>query len=164
MTGTPPDPMPIEPEPRAPEADAAPIEVSAVYRASPRYWILAVAALGATAVLLFDIVTTGLRWDSALFAAIGLLGGLWALWMATTRVLVTDDGLIIQRFTAMYKIDHQQLLRADVQGRFLGVLSLIYHPRLENGLIDTDQVGSMLVPALVDQQALIERLESRLPR
>lgn len=132
------------------------------YRASPRYWVLAVGGLGATLLLLIDLFR-GARWDTILFAVIGLVGGLWALWMATTRVYVLEDGLLVRRFTALYKVDYQQLLSADVQGRFLGVLSLVYHPRLDNGLIDTDQVGSMLVPALVDQDQLVATIESRIP-
>jgi hypothetical protein len=150
-----------ETEPGNPQAEGT-LEITKEYRASPRYWVLAIAGLGAAALLLIDLFR-GVRWDTALFALIGLVGGLWALWMATTRVYVTDDGLIIKRFTAAYRVDFQQMLGADVQGRFLSVLSIVFHPRLESGLIDTEQVGSMLVPALVDQEQLVELIEHRIP-
>lgn len=149
----------------APEGDeigSDAIEIREEYRASPRYWFLAIGGLAASILLILDLFR-GVRWDSLLFAVIGLVGGLWALWMATTRVYVADDGIVVKRFTAAYKIDYQQIRSVDVQGRFLSVLSIVFHPRREDGLIDTDQVGSMLVPALVDQGQLIERLEDKIP-
>jgi hypothetical protein len=154
----------MEPQPTGPEPDVADeaLVVTEEYRASPRYWVLAVAGLGATALLLVDMLR-GVRWDTVLFAAVGVIGGLWALWMATTRVYVADDGLVVKRFTASYKIDYRQMLSADRQGRVLGVLSILFHPRRADGLIDTEQVGSMLIPALVDQDQLIDLLAQRIP-
>lgn len=141
---------------------AANLEVSDEYRASLRYWILAVGGLGATLLLVFDMLN-GVTWDEVLFALIGALGGLWALWMATTRVYVSSQGLIVRRFTTVYQVDYQQILSASVGGRFLSVVTIIFHPRLDNGLIDTEQVGSLLVPSLADQEQLIEQLEARIP-
>lgn len=138
------------------------LEVSDEYRASLRYWILAVGGLGATLLLVFDMFN-GVTWDEVFFALIGALGGLWALWMATTRVYVSSQGLIVRRFSAVYQVDYQQILSASIEGRFLSVVSIVFHPRLDNGLIDTEQVGSLLVPSLVDQGQLIEQLEARIP-
>ncbi len=137
------------------------LEVSDEYRASMRYWILAIGGLGATVLLIYDMFN-GVSWDEVFFALIGGVGGLWALWMATTRVYISDQGLIVRRFTAVYRVDYRQIVSASIEGRFLSVVSVIFHPRLENGLIDTEQVGSLLIPSLADQELFIEQLESRI--
>ena len=145
------------------EADTANLRVSDEYRAALRYWVLAIGALGATLLLIFDMFN-GVSWDEAIFALIGAIGGVWALWMSTTRVYVSNQGLIVRRFTAAYQIDYQQILSASIEGRFLGVVSVVFHPRLDNGLIDTDQAGSILIPSLVDQGQFIEQIEERIQR
>ncbi len=145
------------------EADTGRLQVSDEYRAALRYWVLAIGALGATLLLIFDMFN-GVSWDEVFFALIGAIGGVWALWMATTRVYVSNQGLIVRRFTAAYQIDYQQILSASIEGRFLGVVSVVFHPRLDNRLIDTDQVGSILIPSLVDQGQFIEQIEERIQR
>ena len=152
---------PIPPTNETPQDPA--LEVSDEYRASLRYWVLAIGGLGATLLLVFDMFN-GASWDEVFFALIGGIGGLWALWMATTRVYVSNQGLIVRRFTAVYQVDYRQILSASIEGRFLGVVSVIFHPRLESGIIDTEQVGSILIPSLVDQGLLIEQLEARIQR
>ena len=159
-----PNALPTEPVKPGGENSAPALEVSDEYRASLRYWLLALGGLGATVLLIFDIITRGVTWDALLFALIGLLGGLWALWMATTRVYVSNQGLIVRRFTAVYQVDYQQIRSATLEGRLLSVVTIVFHPRLDNGLIDTEQVGSLLIPALVDQDQLIEQIEARMPR
>lgn len=161
MSNQGPHPAPIQPLSDTP--DGPTLDVSDEYRAALRYWVLAIGALGATLLLIFDMFN-GVSWDEAIFALIGAIGGVWALWMATTRVYVSNQGLIVRRFTAAYQIDYQQILSASIEGRFLGVVSVVFHPRLDNGLIDTDQVGSILIPSLVDQGQFIEQIEERIQR
>ena len=161
MSNQGPHPAPIQPLSDTP--DGPTLDVSDEYRAALRYWVLAIGALGATLLLIFDMFN-GVSWDEVIFALIGAIGGVWALWMATTRVYVSNQGLIVRRFTAAYQIDYQQILSASIEGRFLGVVSVVFHPRLDNGLIDTDQVGSILIPSLVDQGQFIEQIEERIQR
>lgn len=161
MSNQGPHPAPIQPLSDTP--DGPTLDVSDEYRAALRYWVLAIGALGATLLLIFDMFN-GVSWDEAIFALIGAIGGVWALWMATTRVYVSNQGLIVRRFTAAYQIDYQQILSASIEGRFLGVVSVVFHPRLDNGLIDTDQAGSILIPSLVDQGQFIEQIEERIQR
>lgn len=148
-------------------ADAAPAPEGAevvrpenVHTAMPIYWVMAALALLAAVALVIDM-RSGLRWDTVLFAAVGLVGGLWALWMASTRLTMLDDGLLVQRATATYLIDYRQLLRVEPSGRLLGVLALIYHPRGDDGIIDTNAVGSLLAPAVRRQSELLEKLAQR---
>ena len=161
MSNQGPHPAPIQPLSDTP--DGPTLDVSDEYRAALRYWVLAIGALGATLLLIFDMFN-GVSWDEVIFALIGAVGGVWALWMATTRVYVSNQGLIVRRFTAAYQIDYQQILSASIEGRFLGVVSVVFHPRLDNGLIDTDQAGSILIPSLVVQGQFIVHIEERIQR
>ncbi|MGL4651833.1 MAG: hypothetical protein ACRC1H_20660 [Caldilineaceae bacterium] len=134
-----------------------------VYTAQPAYWVLAALGLLASVMLIIDMFG-GLRWDTVLFAAIGLVAGLWALWMASTRVVLLDEGLLVQRATAQYLVDWRQLLRVEPSGRLLSVMALIYHPRRDDGIIDTEAVGSLLVPGVRRQSELLESVALRLTR
>jgi hypothetical protein len=148
---------------QAENADSpAPGSEPVVYGALPVYWIMAGGALVATVFLIVDMFS-GLRWDTLFFSAIGLVGGLWALWMASTRLIVLDEGLLVQRATAQYLVDYRQLLRVQPSGRLLAVMALIYHPRRDDGIIDTDAVGSLLVPGVRRQSELLQTLEQRIP-
>jgi hypothetical protein len=134
-----------------------------LYTASPRYWVLALGGIGASILLLVDMFN-GFHWDALLFVLAGLATGFWALWMATTRVLVTDDGVLVRRFSATYFVDYQQMLSIGTQGRFVSTVSLAYHPRLDNGIVDTEHVGALIIPGLVDQGMLVAQVEPRITR
>lgn len=132
-----------------------------LFRAQPRYLVLALLALGVALLLLLEM-RDGVSWESLLFAAIGLLGGLWALWMATTRILLTPTALHLVRPVGSKVIDFPQLISVTTQGRFLSVLTVLYHPRRADGIIDTDRVASLLAPGISDPRLLLDQLEGHL--
>lgn len=144
-------------------ADEAERSEPVVYGARSAYWLLAGAGLLSTIALIVDMFR-GWRWDSAAFALLGLFTGLWALWMASTRLVVLDEGLMVVRATARYLIDYKQLLRVEPSGRLLSVMALIYHPRNDDNIIDTGAVGSLLVPGVRNQEKLLETVAQRIPR
>jgi hypothetical protein len=127
-----------------------------------RYLLLAVLSLGASLMLLLEM-RQGVRWDTALFALIGLAGGLWAGWMASTRIELTADALILHRLFFRQRVDFLQIISVSTQGRLLTVLTLLYHPRRQDGFVDTDSVRSLLAPGVENQEALLSALESRTP-
>ena len=145
---------------REPTHDPA-SEPQMIFRPQPRYWLLAGVALGASIMMLWEI-RAGFAWETGLFALIGILGGLWALWMATTRIELTPTALRLLRPVGGKQIDNRQLISVSVQGRFLGVLTVLYHPRGANGMIDTNRVASLLAPGIVNAQDLLDRLEERI--
>lgn len=154
------DPSPAGPSQADPQSDAPVIEAE-LFRASPRYWVLAIAGLGAALLLVIDLVS-GFHWDALAFAIVGFLTGLWALWMATTRVFLTDDGIWVRRFSATYYLDNRQIVSATVQGRLISTFTVAYHPRLDSGIVDTDHIGALVIPGLVDQEELLDHLQARI--
>jgi len=142
------------------ESESTP-QPQTIFRPQPRYWLLAGLALGTTAMLLWEM-RSGFAWESALFAGIGIAGGLWALWMATTRIEITPTALRLLRPVGGKEIGNRQLISVSTQGRFLGVLTVLYHPRNANGMIDTNRVASLLAPGMVNAQELLDLLEERI--
>jgi hypothetical protein len=132
------------------------------FTASPRYAFLAAGALLATVMLGYDLFQE-LRWDTALFFLIGLIGGLWSLWMATTRLYTTPDGLVVRRFTTSFLVQYRQIASAEASGRLLRVLTIVVHPREESGLVDPSAIYAVQVPSVSNQDELLEILEARIP-
>jgi hypothetical protein len=132
------------------------------FNASPRYAFLAAGSLLATAMLGFDLYQE-LRWDTALFFLIGLVGGTWSLWMATTRLYTTPDGLVVRRFTSSFLVQYRQISSAEASGRLLRVLTIVVHPREDSGLVDSSEIYAVQVPSVSNQDELLEILEARIP-
>lgn len=133
-----------------------------IYHAHPRYWILALLAL-TTSVLLLWQLRAGMTWEAAIFATIGLLGGMWALWMATTRIQLTPTALRLLRPIGSTQVDLAQIISVSTQGHFLSVLTVLYHPRQQDGIVATDRVASLLAPGITDAQSLLDQIEERIP-
>lgn len=133
-----------------------------IFRAQPRYLVLALLSLAASVMLLLEM-RQGVAWDSGLFAIIGLAGGVWAGWMASTRVELLDGALVLRRLFLTQRVDYPQIISISTQGRLLNVLTLLYHPRRQDGLVDTDSVRSLLAPGVTDQDELLDALEGKTP-
>lgn len=145
-------------ESQSPQTPSAAGEI--VFRASARYWVLAALALGAAAFWVFSLLRS-VTWETLFFMLIGLVGGLWALWMATTTVTATATGLTVKRYTSTQLVDYQQIRSSSETGRFFQVLAILYHPRAANGLVDTAAVRPLIVPGLANQADLVALLEQR---
>lgn len=148
-----------------PPVDTSPVDTSEEeaqhsWDAEGRYWLLGGAALIAGVLLLFEL-RKGFTWEVIVFAAIALLGGAWALWMATTSVEISDEGLRLKRLVGSQMVKWQQMISVTTQGRFLRVLTILYYPRRENGLVDTDAVRSLLMPSVKNQDELLAALEAK---
>jgi hypothetical protein len=75
---------------------------------------------------------------------------------------LTPTALRLLRPVGSKQIDYRQLISVSTQGRFLGVLTVLYHPRNADGMIDTNRVASLLAPGIVNTQALLDQLEDRI--
>lgn len=150
--------MDNQPQPEPAEDASTPT----TWDAQGRYWLLGGAALVAGTLLLFEL-RNGFAWEVALFSTIALLGGAWALWMATTSVELTPNAIRLRRLVGSQEIAFPQLISVSAQGRFFNILTVLYHPRRADGIIDTDAVRSLLAPAVKNQDELLALLETRVP-
>jgi hypothetical protein len=135
-------------------------EPQKVWDAEGRYWLLGGAAVISGVMLLYEL-RKGFTWAVIVFALVALLGSAWALWMATTSVEVSDEGLRLKRLVGTQMVNWQQMISVTAQGRFIRVLTVLYYPRSENGLVDTDAVRSLLMPSVKNQGELLAVLEAR---
>lgn len=153
---------PIEPT-HDPAHDPAPEEAQTTWDAQGHYWLMGGAAIIAGVMLLLEL-RSGFAWATIFFSVIALLGGAWSLWMATTSIELSDEGIHLKRLVGSQSITWQQMISVTAQGRFFTVLTVLYHPRRADGLVDTDAVASLLTPAVKNQGELLDQLEKRVTR
>jgi len=60
------------------------------------------------------------------------------------------------------RIQWRQMVSATEAGRFFRALSLLYYPQQPNGLLDLERVHYIILPAVVDQEQLLEAIEARI--
>jgi predicted secreted protein len=98
----------------------------------------------------------------AIFAA-GLL--FFALRGLGSRVEVDDHALTLLRpLSPPQRVEFRQLAEVSEEGRLHRVIVLLYYPLHSDGLVDLDDLRSLALPALEDQYALLELLDSKVPR
>ena len=62
------------------------------------------------------------------------------------------------------RVEFRQLDSATEAGRLLRVVVVTYHPLLENGLLDLDDLRSVTLPAVNQQYELLELLQQHAPQ
>jgi len=103
--------------------------------------------------------------DLLFFFVISLGLVAWSFYGMVSRVEMTADRLVLMTpWRANRSVEFRQLISVSENGRFNPVLTLLYHPRQADGLLELDDVHSLILPAVNEQAALLEILEARLPR
>ncbi|MEZ4660269.1 MAG: hypothetical protein R2911_22145 [Caldilineaceae bacterium] len=141
------------------------------YRPTARYWLYA--AAGAMIALLYGWELIGVLrgpfqisafMERLLFfgVGLGLLG--WGLFTARSYVDLTKDCLIWRKpIGPPVTVQFRQLISASEAGRFGASLALLYHPLRPDGLVDLDDARSLFLPTVGEQDALLARLQEKIP-
>ncbi|MCB0085149.1 MAG: hypothetical protein KDE47_29615 [Caldilineaceae bacterium] len=147
------------------------IESANEYRPTARYWLYATA--GALIALLYGWELAGVLRGSFPLSALlerllflcvglGLLG--WGLYTVRGRVVLAKDRLIWHKpVGAPEVVQFRQLISATEAGRFGTSLALLYHPLRPDGLVDLDDARSLFLPTVGEQDALLARLQEKIP-
>jgi len=80
------------------------------------------------------------------------------------RVEVDESGFQVVTPMAARRVEFRQLDSATEAGRLLRVIVVTYHPLLENGLLDLDDLRSVTLPAVNPQYELLELLQQHAPQ
>lgn len=75
------------------------------------------------------------------------------------RVEVDATGFRLETPLGSHAVDFRQIDSADEAGRLLRVIVVTYHPLLENGLLNLDDLHSVTLPAVTQQYVLLELLQ-----
>jgi hypothetical protein len=135
-----------------------------VYRPHPRYILMA--GIGAISVVVL-LVLLPRRPDlvGVLFTLFGAGLLFFALRGLGSRVEVADHAITLLRpLSPPERIEYRQLAEVSEEGRLHRVIVLLYYPLRADGLVELDDLRSLALPALEDQYALLELLESKVPR
>ena len=103
--------------------------------------------------------------DALFFFALSLALIAWSLYAMLSRVEITADRIILLTpLRANRQVEFRQLISVSENGRFNPVLTLLYHPRRADNLLDLDDAHSLILPAVHEQATLLALLEARSPR
>ena len=145
-----------------------------VYRPHARYFFFAAGSLGLATLfgwnLLRTVAAQGIpvaleQAPGDLFFFLALLGvTLWYLRLLLSRVYIEHESVtLVMPFARGRTVAYQQLAGVSTGGRFSRAITILYHPRLPNGLLDLDDLRSLILPELNDQDPLLVELETRVP-
>ncbi len=118
---------------------------------------------------LFQTVTLG----SLLFVCVAGGATIWFASALGTQVWLSPSTMVIDRPLWLFAlagrrrsctIDYRQLVSVDQSGRVFAVLTVLYYPRRQDGLLDLEQLAAITLPVVTDQATLRERLEAAIPQ
>jgi len=125
------------------------------------------------ATLLLALLTLVLAWsvvqnfsrEGIFFLLVMLAITGWFGRMIGQQVVLDERGLTwTAPLRRSRRIDFGQLLGVGESGRFLLVLTLLYHPRQPTGLLDLEAVHSITLPTMAAQDQLLTMLRDQIPQ
>lgn len=128
-----------------------------------RYRLLSVLWLSLALLFAWDMLRApSLGIGFFLLVSLGLL--VWNVRAALSKVWLTEHGVtVFFPLTGERSVDFRQLVSVSAAGRFGAAITLIYHPRQSNGLVDLDRAVSLFLPTVEEQGTLLAALEERTP-
>ena len=127
------------------------------------YGLIAIVSLAVAGLFAWSLLQAP-EMPSYLFLAtsLGVLG--WSVRMALTTVSLTPSQLIVRIPLARpHNVEFGQILSVTEEGRIGKSIVVAYHPRTEDGLLDLDSARAVVLPAVKDQETLLEQLIERAP-
>ncbi|CAN5729015.1 hypothetical protein BH10CHL1_BH10CHL1_13070 [soil metagenome] len=133
------------------------------YPSDLRYKFIALFCLFFVAGFAWNLTRT-FTLETLFFFVLSLAVVIWSVLAMLSYVEVGADNLVLfAPLQSDRSVRFRQLISVSENGRFNPVLTLIYHPQRADGLLDLDHVQSLILPALNEQEELLELLEARLP-
>lgn len=131
------------------------------YPIHPRYKLLALLCLLLAALFGWNL-RARFTWEETFFFVILLVIAAWSLALSFSHVALTAEQITLSTpWRGSQQVEFRQLISVSENGRFNPVLTLIYHPRLANNLLDLDDARSLILPAVDEQDELLASLEAR---
>lgn len=110
---------------------------------------------------LFDAITL----EEFFFFLLSVTITLWFGNALFSQVRLDERTIALQTpLRGVQQLDLRQVVNATEAGRLQRSLALLYHPRQPDGLLDLDQIQSLRLPMVVDQESLLAAIEARIPK
>ena len=133
------------------------------YTAHPRYRIFALVSLLLAGLFAWDLFD-GFEPAIGLFAVVCFGLFLWYARAMLTRVVLVADRVILRiPLSRPCAVEFRQLMTVSEEGRMAREILIMYHPTREQGLVDLDDVRSIGIPSMVDQNSLLAALTEQVP-
>lgn len=98
------------------------------------------------------------------FMAVSLGIALWYLRLSFARVEVSAESVTLRMpLSRPQSVTYQQLAGVSVSHRAGRPITLLFHPKGRAGLVDPDEIASLTLPELADQETLLADLEGQTP-
>jgi hypothetical protein len=139
------------------------MEAIAIYRAHPRYRLFALICVGLVLLFAWQLWHK-FEAGSAIFfvVVLGLLA--WYGRAAGSRVEVDPTRLTLYTpLAAPRSVEFRQLAGVSEEGRMGQAILVLYHPLREHGLVELDEIRSLALPAMTDQETLLAALARQVP-
>lgn len=133
------------------------------YMPHPFYKLLALISI---------LLAAGTGWELAqdltagalLFFCISLSIAVWSILAMFSRVELPPAGVCLATLLHGSRcVDYRQFVSVTENGRLSPVITLVYHPQQESGLLDLDHVDTLQLPAVTGQAELLAHLQERTP-
>lgn len=137
--------------------------MSQTFTPHPLYRWLTMGCFVLTGLLGWSLIAT-ITLEEFFFFILSATISLWFSNALFSQVRLDERTLALQTpLSGIQRVEFRQMVSATESGRFLHSLSLLYHPRQADGLLDLDHVQHLLLPAVVDQEKLLTAIEARIP-
>lgn len=143
------------------EEEPAEEESVFTFRPSARY---AMYLMVTTVVVLLFVVSLVARfdWGSLFFLVASLVGMIWSGDQLLARVeLDATEIRLRQLWRTPKQVAFRQMNSLEVAGRLFSTLVFTYHPLQPDGLLDLQDLQTLTLPALEEQDLLLHLLEAR---
>ena len=97
--------------------------------------------------------------QTGFFCVICLGAAFWYGQMSLSSVTITENSLVYDSLLrSRQEVEFRQLIEVSENGRFGQAITLLYYPVLTTGLVDLENVQSLFLPQVIDQETLYSTL------
>ena len=130
----------------------------------PIYRWLTLGCLLLTGLLAWDLFDT-ITVEEFFFFLLSVTITVWFSNALFSQVRLDERTIAVQtHLRGVQQLDLRQVVSATEAGRLQRSLALLYHPRQPDGLLALDQIQSLRLPMVVDQETLLAAIGARIPK
>jgi hypothetical protein len=145
----------------ATETEWRDLESVFTFRPSVRYALYFSVATVVTLMFVFSLAAR-FDWGGLFFLGVGLVGMLWSGDQLLSRIELDATELRLRRpWRQPRQVAFRQMDALQIAGRLFAALVFTYHPLQDDGLLDLQDLHTLTLPAVEEQELLLSLLKAR---